>query len=75
LRQFHIHHTTLPPEFFHAERELLDAQLAALITFELSLKPSAVGGLQSAKTQSTSTANTASKAAAAKPTISKISGQ
>ena len=74
LRQFHIHHSALPPEFFHTERELLDAQLAALITFELSLKPSGIGGSQSAKTQSTSTANTASKAAAVKPTTLKISG-
>jgi hypothetical protein len=75
LRQLHQTEKTLPAEFFHAERQLLDAQLAALITYELSLKPSAIGGSPAAKTQSTAVATAGSKATAAQAAVSKVAGQ
>jgi hypothetical protein len=72
LRNFHMRHEALPAQFFHAEREVLDAQLASLITFELSLKPSAVGGSPAAKTQSTAVSTTSSNASAANAIVKKV---
>jgi hypothetical protein len=50
--------------FLHAEQNLLNVQIASLLTFELSLKPSQVGGSSTAKTSSTAVATTKTAEAA-----------
>lgn len=55
---FRIYHRTNSPlsqaSFFEGERQLLNVQLASLITFELSLKPNSISGSPSSTISSTS---------------------
>lgn len=63
IRQLHMAQKTFNNSaFLRAELDLLNAQLSVLTTFELSLKPSQASGSPSAKTQSTSTTATQTKA-------------
>jgi hypothetical protein len=59
LRQLHIKQKTFADgPFLRAELDELNAQLAVLLTFELSLKPSATSGSPSSTQKSTSTDTT-----------------
>ncbi|WP_321900102.1 hypothetical protein [Paraburkholderia heleia] len=60
MRSQHKKPAPLPTTYFHAERLILDEQLAVLTTFELSLKNSSSSNTES--TSSTATTTTAKKA-------------
>ena len=64
MRNLHKKNGHLSSAYLHAERMLLNVQIATLTTFELSLKGSQSPGASNAKTDSTAT--TAAKAAAGK---------
>lgn len=76
LRKLHIAQKTFADvPFLQAESDLLNAQFAALITFELSLKPNAASGSSSPKMKSTSTSTTAAKVPAATTKVQAVMGQ
>lgn len=50
--------------FFHAEQDLLNVQIAPILTFELSIKPKQMGGSSAAKTNSAAVITTKGRAAA-----------
>ncbi len=76
LRNFHMTQKAFSDaEFLHGEQDILDAQLAALITFELSLKPNAVTGSSGSKTQSTAASTTKAKVPGAKTKVESVMGQ
>jgi uncharacterized protein YceK len=66
LRTLHIKQKKFSDTaFLTAESNLLNVQFAALVTYELSLKPNTVGSSPTAKTQSTATSTAGAKASAA----------
>ena len=76
IRQLHMAQKTFNNSaFLRAELDAINAQLSILTTFELSLKPSTASGSPGAKTQSTSTANTQSKANASAPNRQTTAGK
>ena len=69
LHQKHGSFTQGDAAFLHAELDVLNAQIAPLMTFELSLKPRQVSGSGQPKTTSQATSSAATKAAAAGATV------